>query len=470
MITARRLSRLVAVVTALGLGACSDAAGPEPVAEIVLTAPATSVIAGQTLQLTAVTRDEDGEVLTDRTVTWSSASEAIARVSASGLVTGVAPGSVVITARSEGAQKEFTVAVLPVPVASVTVTPQNPTVRVSETTQLAAETRDANGAVLTGRMVTWSSSDLTKATVSATGVVTGVAAGTATITATSEGRTGTTTVTVTPGPVASVTVAPQNPSVREGATLQLTATTRDASGAVVTGRMVTWTSSNTAIATVSGTGMVTGVAPGTATITATSEGRSGTTTVTVLRAQVVSIRFAPLQDPFIVGDTVRVRAVAIDSLGRELPDRTVTYTSSNNAVATVTTSGLATGTAPGTVTFTATSEGVSGTQVGTVRDVRASFGSLACQGTTVGRSCTTSATLRFADNNNIVPGTARVTTIESSNPSIARVENITYTQAGGVTTSATLVGVSPGTVTITARYSGLNGVVRTDSYTFTVSP
>ncbi|HEY0152579.1 MAG TPA: Ig-like domain-containing protein, partial [Longimicrobium sp.] len=147
-----------------------------------------------------------------------------------------------------------------------------------------------------------------------------------------------------------------------------------------------------------------------------------------------------------------------------------TYTSSNNAVATVTTSGLATGTAPGTVTFTATSEGVSGTQVGTVRDVRASFGSLACQGTTVGRSCTTSATLRFADNNNIVPGTARVTTIESSNPSIARVENITYTQGAGVTTSATLVGVSPGTVTITARYSGLNGVVRTDSYTFTVSP
>lgn len=110
---------------------------------------------------------------------------------------------------------------------------------------------------------------------------------------------------------------------------------------------MTWASSNTGVATVSGAGVVTGVAPGTATVTATSEGKSGSTTMTVLRAQVTSIRFAPVQYPFIVGDTVRIRAVSVDSLGRELPDRAVTYTGSNNAVATVSSSGLASGIAPG---------------------------------------------------------------------------------------------------------------------------
>jgi uncharacterized protein YjdB len=66
-----------------------------------------------------------------------------------------------------------------------------------------------------------------------------------------------------------------------GFTAPLTALTRDASGNVLTGRVVTWTSSNTAVASVSSAGVVTGVKVGTATITATSEGKTGTATVTV---------------------------------------------------------------------------------------------------------------------------------------------------------------------------------------------
>src|SRR5438552_17078669 len=83
-------------------------------------------------------------------------------------------------------------------------------------------------------------------------------------------------------PVASLAVAPQTLTVGVGATAQLTATPRDANGAFLAGRSVTWASSNTAVATVNTTGLVTGVAAGQATITATSEARSGTAALTVV--------------------------------------------------------------------------------------------------------------------------------------------------------------------------------------------
>jgi hypothetical protein len=81
--------------------------------------------------------------------------------------------------------------------------------------------------------------------------------------------------------VANVLVSPATATVTVGATQQLTATTKDAAGGTLTGRVVTWASSSAAVATVNGSGLVTGVAGGVATITATSEGVNGTATVTV---------------------------------------------------------------------------------------------------------------------------------------------------------------------------------------------
>src|SRR5436309_2996341 len=167
-------------------------------------------------------------------------------------------------------------------VASVTVTPPAPTVVVAGTVQLTATTKDANGSVLTGRVVTWASGNPAVATVSATGVVTGVAKGQATITATSEGKQGMAAITVTALPVASVTVQPMAANVPLGLTVQLTATLKDANGNVVTGRVVTWASDNTAVATVNSNGLVTGVTQGQATITATSETKTGTAAMTVV--------------------------------------------------------------------------------------------------------------------------------------------------------------------------------------------
>jgi uncharacterized protein YjdB len=145
---------------------------------------------------------------------------------------------------------------------------------------LTATLRDANGNVLTGRTVTWSTSNANVATVSATGRVTAVAAGSAVITATSEGKSGTASVTVRE-PVASVEVTPAASALLVGETVQLTATLRDGDGNILTGRTVTWSTSNASIATVSATGTVTAVGLGTVTITATSEGVSGSATVVV---------------------------------------------------------------------------------------------------------------------------------------------------------------------------------------------
>src|SRR5207245_3370467 len=117
------------------------------------------------------------------------------------------------------------------------------------------------------------------ATVERWGLVRGVSWGPAVVTATSEGRRGSVRVTVT-APVASVTVTPATASVAVGQTVQLTATLRDANGNVLSGRTVLWTSDNAVVATVDGTGLVSGVSAGPAVITATSEGNGGSASVT----------------------------------------------------------------------------------------------------------------------------------------------------------------------------------------------
>src|SRR5574338_1210443 len=122
----------------------------------------------------------------------------------------------------------------PKPVASVSITPATATVIVGTTRQLAATLEDAAGNRLTGRAVTWTSSATSVATVDANGLVTAVTAGTANISAASEGKSAQAAITVSLVPVASVTVAPNAPSIAIGGTATLTATAKDEQGNVLT--------------------------------------------------------------------------------------------------------------------------------------------------------------------------------------------------------------------------------------------
>jgi uncharacterized protein YjdB len=253
-----------------------------PVASIQVSPASASVFVGQTLSLTATTKDSAGGALSGRPVTWATSNSSVATVSSGGLVTGVTQGSATITATSEGKNATAAIAVTIAPVASVTVTPATATLALGQTVQLAATPKDSAGTALTGRAVTWTSGNPSVATVNSNGLVTGAAAGSATITAMSEGRTGSATVTVALVPVASVVVSPAPATVPSKGTVQLNATLKDATGTTLTGRLVTWTSSAPTIMTVSPTGLVTDLADGSVTITATSEGQSGTAAVTVL--------------------------------------------------------------------------------------------------------------------------------------------------------------------------------------------
>ena len=173
------------------------------------------------------------------------------------------------------------VSVTGIPVASVSVSPDTATIISNTTKQLTAMLKDASGNALSGREISWASDNTAAATVDLSGLVRGATGGLAKITATCEGKSGFATITVLGAPVASVLVTPASATLAPGATQLLTATPKDALGHALLGRVITWGSDNTAAATVSSSGLVNGIADGLAHITATCEGKSGTSAITV---------------------------------------------------------------------------------------------------------------------------------------------------------------------------------------------
>ncbi len=167
-----------------------------PAALVRLTPPSSNIFVGSSSQLTAEVLDTGGGLLHGYTIAWTSNSAAVATVNASGVVTGVAQGNVVITATAAGLSGTAVVSVRPVPVATVNVAPTTGSVTVGQTLQLMVSLKDAAGNILTGRPVAWSSASTATATVTSAGLVRGVKRGTTTITTTSEGKTGMASITV----------------------------------------------------------------------------------------------------------------------------------------------------------------------------------------------------------------------------------------------------------------------------------
>jgi len=184
-------------------------------------------------------------------------------------------------------------------VASVSVTPRTSTMNIGQTLQFAAIALNASGTAISVRPVTWRSSDSTVLAVSSTGLATALAAGSASAVATIAGTSGAGSVTVSSAApvVASVVVTPATASWTVGVKLPLSATVKDRNNNVMAGQLVTWTSNNTAIATVDSTGTTLGIAAGTVTITATVAGVSGTATLTEQTPVAGSGQLYPNQPP-----------------------------------------------------------------------------------------------------------------------------------------------------------------------------
>lgn len=265
------------------LAACSSTTEVArlPVGSITVQPASASLEVNQSVLLQATVRDSGGTVLGGREVFWTSDDSTVASVNATGLVTALRLGAAHVAASAEGVSAIANIAVVPPPVSRVTVSPPTSLIAQGATVQLTAVPYDAAGNALSGRATTWASSTPGVATVSATGLVTGRAAGTAVISATIGGVVGTAGVAVLGPPVASLVVTPASATIQRGNTLTLNAIPRDAAGNVLTGRAVTWSSSDTSIATVSTIGVVTGIERGTAIITATCEGKTASATIRV---------------------------------------------------------------------------------------------------------------------------------------------------------------------------------------------
>ena len=156
-----------------------------------------------------------------------------------------------------------------------------------------------------------------------------------------------------PAPVVSVSVDPLSASMLAGTTQTLTATPKDAAGSLLTSRTVSWSSSDQSIATVSSGGLVTAVAAGSTTITATSEGKFGSAAITV-SAPVATVSVMLSYNSVMAGQSLDLQVGARDAAGNSLPGRVVTLSSSDPTLAIVASNGFVSTLAPGTVSITAT--------------------------------------------------------------------------------------------------------------------
>ncbi len=339
------------------------------------------------------------------------------------------------------------------PVTMVVVNPENATIQAGGTVALKAYALDTAGRPNDDRRIFWASSNESVATVSSSGVVRGHAPGTTQIAASSEGKSAIARVTVTPRPVASVTVTPATAQLDLGATVNLRAVTRDASGSELSGRSVSWSSSASSVATVNASGLVTAVGPGTATITARSEGRSGTAVVQVRSSPVRRVSVSSPASELRVGETMQLVARTYDSSDRELKGRSIAWSSSNSSIATVDASGRVTGRSAGSVRITATSEGRSGDVSLKVLALASSAPGAVDRVVIEPSSVTLSARRRETAQLRV-----RAYDAEGREVSVTKVSwQTSDKKVATVSSSGRVKAVSPGSAVITAKVSGKSG-------------
>ena len=287
--------------------------------------------------------------------TWSSSDESVATVSKSGYVIAIGAGTaeITVTTADGGKTATCTVTVRRIDVESVTISGSTHTLYMNGTLTLTATVLPANA---TDGTVTWISSNTAVATVDENGVVTPVGVGETTITATADGVNSTGwTVTVENVPVESVTLNYTELNLKVYETANLTATINPANGSYVSKE---WLSSNPAVATVNGNGLVTAIAAGDATITfkmvTNTETFEITCTVNVSTVAVSGITLSAIAKDVNKGDTFTLTATITPS---DATNKNVTWSSSDESVATVDQNGNVTAVGAGIATITCTAEG-----------------------------------------------------------------------------------------------------------------
>ncbi|MBQ3814176.1 MAG: Ig-like domain-containing protein, partial [Bacteroidales bacterium] len=403
-----------------------------PVSGITLDRYSLEMVEGESAKITATILPQNA---TNATVTWSSSDSNIAVVDADGNVTAVKVGSATITAKAEDKTASCTVKVSSsvIPVSSISLDKANVTVTEGESFRLVASVMPENA---TDKTVSWSSSDETLASVDQNGYVKALAAGVASITAQAGDKTASCTVTINQlhVSVGSIILNKTSLFLVEGDSETLVATVQPDNAS---NKTVTWSSSDESIATVNEQGKVTAVKEGYATITAKAEDKTAECQVTVSKREipVSSIVLNTNNVEMIEGESVRLVATVSPA---NATNASITWSSSNEAVATVDQQGLVTALKEGAADITAQAGDKTATCKVQVKPLVVSVTSIALNKTSLslkeGESETLVATVS-PDN-----ATDKTVTWSSTNTSVATVD-----------ASGRVTAIKEGTATITAK-------------------
>ena len=313
------------------------------VEKVTLDVATVSFEVGKTKTLTA---KFSPSTATYKSVKWKSSNTKVATVDSNGVVKGVSAGTVTITATSKDKNAKATCKVTIIqPVTGIKLNKSSGNVRIGKLGVLKATVLPENAS---NQKVTWSSSDTKKATVSADGVVKGISQGYVTITAkTVNGGYKASCKILVVKSVTGIKLDKQSITINVGKTSTITPTILPSDATIKT---VKWTSSNYDVANVDSAGKVTAIAPGYAVITGKTKDGSFTAKTEVLVIQPVrgvklnkSSAYLNLNASMTLVPTVSPSNASIKS---------VTWSSSNPKIATVSSSGVVTGLKKGDVTIT----------------------------------------------------------------------------------------------------------------------
>lgn len=328
-------------------------------------------------------------------------------------------------------------------VSAVRIEPSAPvSLLAGESFQLTAIPIDAGGSALSGLDIDWGSGDSSVAIVDGSGLVTGVMPGSASIVASADTASAEAAVTVL-AQVTKLAIGPSAPSLLPGTTIQLTLAAEDAWGGPIDGRPVLWATDDPSVATVSSPGLLTGVRPGSATVTATVSKKTAAVPVLVIEP-VSALELAPTSAILHPMEKLQFIATLRDAGGGIIEGRPVGWAVSDPAIASVNDAGLVTAKRSGTVSVSAEAE--SEHAVAQVK-VQVPVGSVVLSpgGGKVRRGSTLQleVTLRDANGNSLDQRDVGWT---SDKPSVATVSG-----------SGLVKGIRPGPVTVTASSEGKEG-------------
>jgi len=451
------------------------------VASVMVTPGSLSLTVGDTSQLLATATYSDSSTTTCTTTSWKSSTPLMASVSGTGVVKAVAKGNSAVTAVCDNVSSlpvAVKVSAAKPTVIAVKINPSTLALTVGDTSSLTATATYSDSTTSACTTVSWYSTVPLRASVSASGLVTAIAKGGAGIKAVCDSIVSppiTVKVSAAKPTIASVMIAPGSLTLKVGESSPLMATVTYSDSTTATCTSVSWKSSTPLMASVSGSGLVTAIAKGTALVTATCNNVASpavAVTVTPLKATITAVRVTPSALTLGVGETSQLAATATYSDASTAACTPTSWSSSLPRAATVSNSGLVTAIAKGAASVTAVCDSVASSSAAlTVSVAKPTITTVALSPSTltlkIGAVAQLVATATYSDGSTAA---CTPTTWNSTAPLLASVSGsgqIAAIGSGALSVSAVCDGVtsSPAALTVSSAAPTVTAITITPAKT-----